>query len=57
MSAHASTPARLRHAPRPMARWRCWLFDWIARWEETTLARSLGVPEDRVILVDLSADD
>jgi hypothetical protein len=40
-----------------MSRWRCWLFNWIARREATSLARSLGVPEERVILVDLSADD
>jgi hypothetical protein len=40
-----------------MARWRCWLFNWIARWEEASLARSLGLPVERVLLVDLSTDD
>jgi hypothetical protein len=40
-----------------MARWRCWLFNLIARWEEASLARSLGLPVERVILVDLSTDD
>lgn len=41
----------------PLARWRCWLFNWLARREAAALARSLGLPVERVILVDLSDDD
>jgi hypothetical protein len=57
MNGHASTSALPRHAPSPLARWRCWLFNWLARREEASLARSLGLPVKRVILVDTSSDD
>jgi hypothetical protein len=39
-----------------MARWRQWLFNRLARWEEASIAKSLGLPAERVILVDLSED-
>ena len=42
---------------RRMARWRQRLFNWLARWEEASLARSLGLPPERVIFVELSGDD
>ena len=57
MNAHASTSAPTRRSASPMARWRWWLFDWLARWEEASFARSLELPAERVILVDLSPDD
>lgn len=57
MTAHAAASSPPRSTPSPMARWRCWLFNWIARWEEASLARSLGLPVERVILVDTSADE
>ena len=40
-------------SPRPMARWRRWLFNRLARWEEASLARSLGLPAERVTFVDV----
>jgi len=40
-------------SPTPMARWRQWLFNRLARWEESSLARSLGLPVERVIFVDV----
>ena len=57
MTARAPASAQPGGAPSPMARWRCWLFNWVARWEEASLARSLGLPVERVILVDCSTDD
>jgi hypothetical protein len=57
MTGQPSTFAETRPSPSPMARWRCWLFNWIARWEEASLARSLGLPVERVHLIDLSPDD
>jgi len=39
---------------RPMARWRQRLFNWLARWEEASLPRSLGLPVERVIFVEIS---
>jgi hypothetical protein len=42
---------------RPMARWRLWLFNWLARWEEASLARSLGLPPERVTFVELPRGD
>lgn len=57
MTAPAPTSSQPRHAPSPMTRWRCWLYNWIARWEEASLARSLGLPVERVILVDTSTDE
>jgi hypothetical protein len=40
-----------------MSRWRCWLYNQMARWEETSIARSLGLPPERFFIVDLSTDD
>jgi hypothetical protein len=40
-----------------MSRWRCWLYNQMARWEETSIARSLGLPAERFFIVDLSTDD
>ena len=40
-----------------MASWRQRLFNWLARWEEASLARALGLPVDRVIFVELTRDD
>ena len=44
-------------SPSPIAGWRQRLFNWLARWEEASIARALGLPPDRVIVVDLSGDD
>lgn len=57
MTSQPSTFEQSRRSPSPMARWRCWLFNWIARCEEASLARSLGLPVERVHLIDLSPDD
>jgi len=43
--------------PGPMAEWQQRLFNWLARWEEASLARSLGLPAERVNFVELSGDD
>ena len=43
--------------PKPMPEWRQRLFNWLARWEEASIARALGLPADRVIFVELSGDD
>ena len=45
------------HSPESMAGWRQRLFNWLARWEEASIARSLGLPVDRVFFVELSGDD
>lgn len=37
----------------PMASWRRRLFNRLARWEEASLARSLGLPVERVTFVDV----
>jgi hypothetical protein len=39
-----------------LARWRCWLFNRIARWEERSIAKSLGLPAEHLVLIDISAD-
>jgi hypothetical protein len=39
--------------PARMASWRQWLFNRLARWEEASLARSLGLPVERVTFVDV----
>ena len=57
MIAHRSIGDRSADSPSAMAGWRQWLFNHLARWEETSVARSLGLPVERVILVDLSAND
>ena len=43
-------------ATRPMAVWRRWLFNRLLRLEELALARSLGLPQERVFVVDLRED-
>ena len=40
-----------------MATWQRWLFNWLSRWEEASIARSLGVPADRLFLVDVSTTE
>jgi hypothetical protein len=39
--------------PTRMASWRRRLFNRLARWEEASLARSLGLPVERVTFVDV----
>ena len=38
-----------------MARWRYWLYAWMARCEFPEWC-ALGIPRDRVVIVDLSID-
>jgi len=40
----------------PMARWRRWLFNQLRRLEERSIARTLGLPPERV-LVDVGVED
>ena len=53
MSGPLSRFERAVESPIRMASWRQWLFNRLARWEEASLARSLGLPVDRVIFVDV----
>jgi hypothetical protein len=53
MTAPASCLERAGDSPMRMASWRRWLFNRLARWEEASLARSLGLPVERVIFVDV----
>ena len=53
MSAPSSDLEWPSESPRPVARWRQRLFNWLARWEEASLARSLGLPVERVTFVDV----
>ena len=57
MIGHSPNVARAFESPSPMTEWRQRLFNWLARWEEASLARSLGLPVDRVYFVELSGDD
>jgi hypothetical protein len=57
MTAPATNHERSSPSFVMMSRWRRWLFNRIARWEEDSLARSLGLPAEHFFLVDLSADD
>jgi hypothetical protein len=57
VTAAAASSEQLAERDVRMSRWRRWLFNKLARWEEASLARSLGLPASRVVLVDLSADD
>lgn len=41
----------------PMASWRCWLFNQLRRLEERSIARTLGLPPERVFLVEDSGED
>jgi hypothetical protein len=42
---------------RPLGWWRRWLFNRLARWEEASIARALGLPVERVIFVELPRGD
>ena len=53
MTPPLSCVERAGDAPMRMASWRRWLFNRLAQWEEASLARSLGLPVDRVIFVDV----
>ena len=53
MSAPSSCLERVGDSPMRMAWWRRWLFNRLARWEEASLARSLGLPVERVTFVDV----
>lgn len=53
MSAPLSDLDSACEPPKPVARWRQRLFNWLARWEEASLARSLGLPVERVTFVDV----
>ena len=53
MSTPPSRGERGRDSRTRMASWRRWLFNRLARWEEASLARSLGLPVERVIFVDV----
>ena len=54
MIAHPSIGERGADTPTRMARWREWLFNRLARWEEASIAHALGLPVERVIFVDPS---
>jgi hypothetical protein len=54
---HRSNVQPTIDSPKSMAGWRQRLFNWLARWEEASIARSLGLPVERVNFVDLSGDD
>lgn len=53
MSTPLSRVERARESFMHLASWRRWLFNRLARWEEASLARSLGLPVERVIFVDV----
>ena len=53
MSAPLSHLHRADGSPISLAAWRRWLFNRLVQWEEQSLARSLGLPVDRVIYVDV----
>ena len=57
MTGHTWSVEPAVDSPRFMAGWRQRLFNWLARWEEASVARALGLPVDRVIFIDLSGDD
>ncbi len=57
MTGHPWSVEPTADSPRFMAGWRQRLFNWLARWEEASVARALGLPVDRVIFIDLSGDD
>jgi hypothetical protein len=52
--AHPSIGARAASSPTRMSKWRQWLFNRLARWEEASIAHALGLPVERVIFVDAS---
>ena len=53
MSAPLLRLERAGESPMRLASWRRWLFNRLARWEEASLARSLGLPLERVNFVDV----
>jgi hypothetical protein len=53
MTEPSSCPEWASDSPMRMASWQQWMFNLLARWEEASLARSLGLPVERVIFVDL----
>ena len=53
MSPPLSGLERAYESPMPLPSWRQRLFNWLARWEEASLARSLGLPLERVNFVDV----
>jgi hypothetical protein len=57
MTGHPRSVEPTVDSPKFMAGWRQRLFNWLARWEEASLARALGLPVDRVIFVELTRDD
>ena len=57
MIGHLSSVRPTVHSPKSMVGWRQRLFNWLARREEASIARSLGLPVERVTFVDLSDDD
>ena len=57
MSGHQSSVRPTVDSPNSMAGWRQRLFNWLARWEEASIARSLGLPVERVHFVELADDD
>lgn len=54
MMAHPFIGDGAADSPAHMAKWRQWLFDRLARWEEASIAHALGLPVERVIFVDPS---
>ena len=57
MTTRAIQAERSHPSRAVLARWRCWLFNLIARWEEASIAQSLGLPAEQLFLVDLSDDE
>jgi hypothetical protein len=52
MMAHPFIGERAADSPTRMARWRQWLFNRLAHWEEASIAHALGLPVEQVIFVD-----
>jgi hypothetical protein len=52
MMAHPPMDERPAGSPTHMARWRQWLFNRLAHWEEASIAHALGLPVEQVIFVD-----
>jgi hypothetical protein len=50
--AHPPMDERPAGSPTHMARWRQWLFNRLAHWEEASIAHALGLPVEQVIFVD-----
>ena len=52
MMRHPPIDERPAGSPTHMARWRQWLFNRLAHWEEASIAHALGLPVEQVIFVD-----